>query len=82
MVDLKKSSFRFPVSRVKLRSPDGHSGHRRLQAVVGSIDTVIGTPHCTGRLKIFVSWYDVNSAKTFTARLNVILFKNRTVSWI
>lgn len=31
-----------PVGRVKERKPLGHSGHRRLQEVVGSIDTEIG----------------------------------------
>jgi hypothetical protein len=48
MVDRKKSDFRFPVALVKERKPEGHSGQRRLQAVVGSKEMVIGNPHWMG----------------------------------
>lgn len=48
MVFLKKLLFRLPVGLENERNPLGHSGHLRLQAVVGSIDTVKGRPHCTG----------------------------------
>ena len=34
-----------PVARVKERNPLGHSGQRRLQEVVGSIEIDIGNPH-------------------------------------
>lgn len=44
MVFLKKSDLRFPVFLVKDLSPLGHSGQRKLQAVVGSIEIVIGQP--------------------------------------
>jgi hypothetical protein len=33
-----------PVGREKARSPLGHSGHLRLQDVVGSIEILIGKP--------------------------------------
>jgi hypothetical protein len=36
------------VGRVKARSPLGHSGHRKLQEVVGSKETEMGIPHCIG----------------------------------
>jgi hypothetical protein len=39
---LKKSTSIIPVGRVKLRKPLGHSGQRRLQEVVGSMDKLIG----------------------------------------
>jgi len=44
----KKSFLRLPVALVNDRRPLGHSGHLRLQAVVGSIDIVIGLPHWIG----------------------------------
>lgn len=50
MVFLKKSDFKLPVGLEKALSPEGHSGQRRLQAVVGSIEMVMGRPHCTGLL--------------------------------
>lgn len=37
-----------PVGRVKARNPLGHSGHRKLQEVVGSKLMDMGYPHCTG----------------------------------
>ena len=37
-----------PLGRVNDRRPLGHSGHRRLQLVVGSKEMDTGTPHCTG----------------------------------
>ena len=40
-----------PVGRVKERKPLGHSGHRKLQEVVGSIETLKGIPKCTVFLK-------------------------------
>jgi len=36
MVSLKKSFCNIPVGLVKALKPLGHSGHRRLQEVVGS----------------------------------------------
>jgi len=44
MVCLKSYSGSIPVGRVKLRKPLGHSGQRRLQEVVGSIEIAIGNP--------------------------------------
>lgn len=61
---LNKSFLRFPVFRVKDRNPLGHSGQRRLHAVVGSILTVIGSPHCTGLLSHLVSTYELQMSKT------------------
>jgi hypothetical protein len=37
-----------PVGLEKDLSPLGHSGHLKLQLVVGSNDIEIGKPHCTG----------------------------------
>lgn len=34
-----------PVGLVKARNPLGHSGHRRLQLVVGSKEIDTGNPH-------------------------------------
>ena len=50
MVALKKSDLRLPVALVKERRPLGHSGQRRLQAVVGSNESVMGSPHWIGDL--------------------------------
>jgi hypothetical protein len=41
-----------PVGRVNALKPLGHSGHRRLQDVVGSKEIEIGYPHWTGLFKI------------------------------
>lgn len=46
----KKFFSSIPVGREKDRNPLGHSGHRRLQLVVGSKEIAIGKPHCTGLL--------------------------------
>ena len=37
-----------PVGRVKERNPEGHSGHRRLQDVVGSMAILMGIAQCEG----------------------------------
>lgn len=50
MVDLKNADFKLPVGLEKDRNPLGHSGHRRLHAVVGSKETLMGIPHWTGLL--------------------------------
>ncbi len=44
-----------PVSREKARNPLGHSGHLRLQLVVGSNEMAIGNPHCIGFLNILLA---------------------------
>jgi len=44
MTFLKKSLSSIPVGRVKERNPLGHSGHRKLQEVVGSKDNATGYP--------------------------------------
>jgi hypothetical protein len=54
MVSSNKEVFRLPVSRVKALKPLGHSGHRRLQAVVGSMDKLTGLPQCMGFFKILL----------------------------
>jgi hypothetical protein len=41
-----------PVGRVKARKPLIHSGHRKLQEVVGSIEMLMGNPRITGSLRI------------------------------
>ena len=53
MVSLKKFFCSMPVGLVKALKPLGHSGHRRLQDVVGSNEIDTGKPHCTGFLKKF-----------------------------
>lgn len=40
----KKAGCSMPIGRVNARKPLGHSGHLRLQLVVGSIDTLKGYP--------------------------------------
>jgi len=37
-----------PVGRVKDRNPLGHSGQRKLQLVVGSMEMLIGKPLIVG----------------------------------
>jgi hypothetical protein len=37
-----------PVGRVNDRNPLGHSGHRKLQEVVGSIEILMGKPCIEG----------------------------------
>ena len=44
MVFLNSVSSSIPVGREKDLSPDGHSGQRRLQDVVGSMDMLMGLP--------------------------------------
>jgi hypothetical protein len=44
----KKSPRRLPVGLLNARNPLGHSGHLRLHAVVGSMDTVNGIPQWMG----------------------------------
>jgi hypothetical protein len=41
-----------PIGLVKLLSPLGHSGHRKLQLVVGSMETLIGLATNSGFLKV------------------------------
>ena len=42
------SVFKFPIGRLNCLNPLGHSGHFRLQAVVGSMEIAIGVPQCIG----------------------------------
>ena len=39
-----------PVGRVNDRNPLGHSGQRKLQEVVGSMEILIGRPLCVATL--------------------------------
>ena len=48
MIFLFSSVFKFPVARVNCFSPLGHSGHPKLQAVVGSIEIEEGFPQVIG----------------------------------
>jgi hypothetical protein len=48
MMDANRSLSSIPVGRVKDLNPLGHSGHRRLQEVVGSIATLMGIPLIDG----------------------------------
>ena len=43
-----------PVGLVKERKPDGHSGQRKLQLVVGSMLRTLGFPHILGFFKILL----------------------------
>jgi hypothetical protein len=52
---VKSDSLNIPVGLVNDRRPLGHSGHRRLQEVVGSIPMLIGMPRKTG-LEISLEW--------------------------
>lgn len=45
MVLLNKSFFNIPVGLVKARNPLGHSGHLKLQLVVGSKEILEGNPN-------------------------------------
>lgn len=69
IVFVKKSELSMPVGRVKARSPLGHSGHRRLQLVVGSNEIEYGKPHIIGRFKILLK---ENEEKTFAAFHNLL----------
>ena len=55
MFFLNESIRSVPVGLVNDFSPLGHSGQERLHAVVGSIETVIGTPQIIGRDKILLN---------------------------
>jgi hypothetical protein len=48
---LKFSAFKFPVSRENCFNPEGHSGHPRLHAVVGSMLNEMGIPQGFADLK-------------------------------
>lgn len=76
----KKSFLSMPVGRVKARSPLGHSGQRRLHDVVGSKDTDIGYPHCSGFLVRRVSWYEAITLAAFHRRRGVSLPARLSVS--
>ena len=57
-----------PVGLVNARNPLGHSGHRRLQEVVGSKEMEIGYPHCMGFFNRRLAW---KLEKTFAAFHNL-----------
>jgi hypothetical protein len=44
MIDWFNSGANIPIGLLKDRRPLGHSGHLKLQLVVGSIDIAIGKP--------------------------------------
>jgi hypothetical protein len=44
IIFLNNSTDNIPVSLLKDRKPLGHSGHLKLQLVVGSIEILIGKP--------------------------------------
>ena len=50
-----------PVGRVNDLNPDGHSGQRRLQLVVGSMLRVVGFPQILG---FPTSWLMLNEARS------------------
>ena len=52
MVSLKKFFSSIPVGRENSLNPLGHSGHLKLQDVVGSKEMEMGNPHCMGLRKI------------------------------
>src|SRR5690242_8241179 len=56
------------MGRVKARNPLGHSGHRRLQAVVGSMLTLIGSPLMRGSLVRFACWKLLHTRHALRAR--------------
>ncbi len=51
MVSLKNLFSNIPVGLVNALNPLGHSGHLKLQDVVGSKEIEDGYPHCTGFFK-------------------------------
>jgi hypothetical protein len=56
---------KFPVGRVKLLNPEGHSGHLKLQLVVGSMDTVMGYPLCLFIWNERLKWYENHTTNAF-----------------
>jgi hypothetical protein len=60
-----------PVGRVKLLNPEGHSGHLRLQLVVGSMESVVGKPQCMGFLSALLSIKDRYKTKKLAAFLKL-----------
>ena len=67
MIFLNRSISIFPVGLEKDLNPLGHSGHLRLQAVVGSIVKLIGTPAMTG---LFIN-LDIIKPNAILQALNV-----------
>jgi hypothetical protein len=67
-----------PVGLVKARNPLGHSGHRRLQEVVGSKEIEIGNPHWIGLPVRRLSWkleYTFNAFQTLLGVMRDIKFR-------
>jgi hypothetical protein len=58
---------------VKLRRPLGHSGQRRLQAVVGSKLMLKGSPPMLGSLLRLARWKLVHSLAALRSRRGVAL---------
>jgi len=65
-----------PVGRVKALNPLGHSGHLKLQLVVGSNETEMGYPHCIGFLSHWLNWKLLITFNTFQMRL-IVSFLNK-----
>ena len=82
MVSLKKSSLMVPVGRVKDFKPLGHSGHDKLQAVVGSTDREMGNPQTIGRFKTLLKKKLENILDAFDNLFNVSLDKKLTISLV
>ena len=76
---LKSSGFNKPKGLVNEPNPEGHSGHFKLQWLVGSIEYEIGIPHTTGFL---ISLATVKDDNTFTALIVLLTVKyfNRFIS--
>ena len=67
------SSGSIPVGRVNERRPLGHSGHRRLQEVVGSSESAMGSPLGRGRPVSRLTPYEPNTRAALSARRGVSL---------
>ena len=82
MVSLKKSAFKLPVGLVNARKPLGHSGQRKLQAVVGSKLRVTGIPHTTGFRNQRVRWYEIQTLTAFHSRAGLCFLRKLQRSFL
>ena len=61
-----------PVGRVKDLRPLGHSGHRRLQDVVGSMEMLIGKPLIRASFLVLELWKGLTIRAPLAPRTKVI----------
>jgi hypothetical protein len=71
-----------PVGLVKDFKPLGHSGHDKLQAVVGSTDSETGNPQTIGRFTILLKKKLENIFDAFHNLFKVSFDKKLTISLV